>query len=215
MEESTNSNEEQSSVLRTLIDRAREGDEQARNELFSKCRGYLNVIAQSHMESWMATKVDTSDLIQQTMLEAHRGFEKFRGNSEGEWLAWLRQILQNNTVDVIRHYKGAAKRDVSREQIASAMGGDDASRQYFDPELSAASPSGIVMQHEAELELAAAIDGLSEDYRRVIILRSLQKLSFDEVAARMDRSGPATQMLWARAIKQLEKNLNQHPATDA
>lgn len=196
------------SSLRAILEKARAGDEDARNELFSRCRAYLNVIAQSQLETWMTTKVDTSDLIQQTMLEAHRGFEKFRGNSDGEWLAWLRQILQNNTVDLIRHYKGAAKRDVSRERIASTMAGENDSRPYFDPELSAATPSGVVMQHEAELELAAAIEQLNDDYRRVIILRSLQRMPFDEVAERMDRSRTATQMLWTRAVKQLEKHLN-------
>ena len=50
----------------------------------------------------MRPRIDASDIVQQTLLEAHRGLGKFTGESEGEWLAWLRQILTHNTQDFIR-----------------------------------------------------------------------------------------------------------------
>ena len=49
------------------------------------------------------------------MLEAFRDFERFGGNSEQEWLAWLKRILAHNAADFIRRYRGTAKRQARRE----------------------------------------------------------------------------------------------------
>ena len=95
-------------ALEQLIERAQSGDMDARNTLFEKCRNYIGFLARSHVESWIQAKVDSSDLVQQTLLEAHTGFEKFQGQSEGEWLAWLKQILRHNATDYVRRF-GAAK----------------------------------------------------------------------------------------------------------
>ncbi len=110
------------SVLITLLQRSRAGDTAAREELFTKCRNYVNLVARAQVESWMRTKIDASDLVQQTLLEAHRGFDDFCGTTEAEWLAWLRQILSHNTQDFIRRYKSADKRDVNREVALRARG---------------------------------------------------------------------------------------------
>ena len=59
-------------------------------------------------------KEGASDIVQQTMLEAHRDFERFQGGSGQEWLAWLRRILAHNAADIIRHYRGTAKRQAGR-----------------------------------------------------------------------------------------------------
>ena len=85
-----------------LLTRARAGDAAARDALFERCRNYVAVVARTQVESWMRPRIDASDIVQQTLLEAHRGLAKFAGDSEGEWLAWLRQILTHNTQDFIR-----------------------------------------------------------------------------------------------------------------
>ena len=63
------------------------------------------------------------------------------------------------------------------------------------------------MRMERDLEIADSIAGLSEDHREVIVLRSLERLPFDEVARRMGRSRPAVQMLWTRAVRSLQEIL--------
>src|SRR6478672_8877122 len=93
------------SILAPLLAKARAGDVAARDELFARCRSYINLVARTQVESWMRTKVDASDLVQQTMLEAYRGFPQFDGGTEGEWLAWLRKILSHNTHDFIRRMR--------------------------------------------------------------------------------------------------------------
>jgi RNA polymerase sigma-70 factor (ECF subfamily) len=194
------------SIVVTLLSRARAGDETARDELFAKCRNYVALIARTQVESWMQTKVDASDLVQQTLLEAHRGFHNFRGETEAEWLAWLRTILGHNTHDFIRRYK-TDKRRVHKEVRLQMPAGDQSASFFHDPPSAEPTPSQIIVQHEREIELADALAQLAEDYQEVIVLRNLQRLPFEEVAHRMHRSRPAVQMLWMRAIRKLQQRM--------
>jgi len=196
------------SLVLKLLTSARAGDDAARDALFAKCRNYVALIARTNVESWMQTKVDASDLVQQTLLEAHRGFADFRGETEAEWLGWLRKILHHNTHDFIRQYKGTDKRRIQKEVRLQQSAGDQSGSFFYDPPGHEETPSQIIAQHEQQIELADAIAQLSDDHREVIILRNLQRLPFDEVAARMERSRPAVQMLWMRAVQKLKEVLS-------
>src|SRR6476620_5600855 len=98
-----------------LLARARAGDGAARDQLFARCRDFLGLAARARVEAKLRAKVDASDLVQQTLLEAHRGFGRFQGATEAEWLAWLRRILDHNAADFVRRYRGTGKRQVGRE----------------------------------------------------------------------------------------------------
>ena len=188
-----------------LLALARQGDTHARNQLFTLCRGYIAVAAKAEMASWLRAKVDASDLIQQTLLEAHRGLDEFRGQTEAEWLGWLRRILSNNAADFVRRFHGVEKRRASRE-VSLECGGDEsqAGLQLSD---GGDSPSEVLQRRELQLQVADAVAKLSEDHQQVIILRNMQRLPFEEIAEQMGRSRPATQMLWMRAVKRLQELL--------
>src|SRR5262245_64412820 len=83
--------------------------------LFTQCRNYLTVLARAQVEKRLQAKVDASDLVQQTLLEAYRDFRNFRGGTEAEWLAWLRRILAHNAANFIRHWQTTGKRQARRE----------------------------------------------------------------------------------------------------
>ncbi len=198
------------SVLVQLLDQARGGDVAAQDRLFATCRNYLAIVARAEVESWLQAKVDASDLVQQTMLDAHRGLANFRGATEAEWLGWLRQILSHNAADFVRHYGATAKRQVRQEvRLGLADSGNHwpASAASAEPAAPDETPSKLLARHETELELADAIAALSSDHQEVIVLRNLERLPFDEVARRMGRSRPAVQMLWMRAVENLQKKL--------
>ncbi len=190
----------------SLLQRARTGDRQALDRLFAVCRNYMNIVARTQVESWLQAKFDPSDLVQQTLLEAYRGFEGFEGGTEAEWLVWLRRILTRNAVDLARHYGATEKRRVSREASLGTPGQDSAPG-VPEPMDCQDSPSKLLLSKERELFLADALTRLDDDYREVILLRNLQGLPFDEVAQRMQRSRPAVQMLWMRAIRKLQELL--------
>lgn len=196
-----------SGELRSCLAKAKDGDQVARDRLFAACRSYLGLMARANVEPWMRGKMDASDIVQQTLLDAHRDFEDFRGQTYQEWLAWLRQILNHNACDAAHHYRVAAKRAVWREVPLNGNRGDDSQSPGFEPPSPGDSPSQIAIHNERELLLAEAIDQLPEDYREVIIMRNIQRLSFAEVAEQLGRTRPAAQMLWMRAIQNLKSLL--------
>ena len=161
------------------------------------------------MESWVQAKLDPSDLVQQSMLEAYRAFGTFQGKTEAEWLAWLRRILMHNATDLARHFGGTDKRQISLEV---SLGGPECGGRLqnpLEPADDGMSPSEQLLLCERELQLAEGLARLPADHRQVILLRNLQGLPFDEVAQRMGRSRPATQMLWMRALRGLQAILKE------
>jgi RNA polymerase sigma-70 factor, ECF subfamily len=81
-----------------LLTMARQGNTQAMGQLFDLYRQYLKLLAHMEIDKRFQAKIDPSDIVQETFLEAHRDFSKFRGNTERELMAWLRQILAGNLV---------------------------------------------------------------------------------------------------------------------
>jgi RNA polymerase sigma-70 factor, ECF subfamily len=203
----TPTNDGEQPPVALLLEKARHGDAAARNELFEKCRAYVSVVARAQVSSWLQAKVDHSDLVQQTLLEAHRGLDNFRGTTDGEWLAWLRRIVTTNAADFVRRYATADKRRAAREVSLDAGRRDDSSYSLRDPSDSGPTPSQIVLRREEELKISQAIAELPEDYQEVIVLRNLERLPFDEIARRLGRSRPAAQMLWMRAIRKLQETV--------
>jgi RNA polymerase sigma-70 factor (ECF subfamily) len=193
-----------------LIEKARQGDADCRERLFGLCRSYLGFVARSQVESWLRVKVDASDLVQQTMLEAHRDFARFQGASEQEWLAWLRKIMAHNAADFVRRYRGTAKRQARRE-LRFRDPADTTASGVLEPAAPCATPSQEFLRLDNELRVSAALAELPPDYQEVIVLRNLQRLPFNDVAERMHRSRPAVQMLWMRAIRKLQEALGDEP----
>ena len=196
----------QSVQVSQLIQQARQGDQQCRQQLFELCRSYLAFVARAQVESWLRCKVDASDLVQETFLEAHRDFDRFQGASEQEWLAWLRKILSHNVADFVRQYRGTEKRQERREirladPARSSLGGAP------EPAAPTPTPSQEFLRLDRDLRVTAALAQLPADYQEVIVLRNLERLSFNEVAEQMGRSRPAVQMLWMRAIRKLQQLL--------
>jgi RNA polymerase sigma-70 factor, ECF subfamily len=187
-----------------LIEKARQGDAECRDKLFALCRSYLGFAARSQVETWLQRKVDASDLVQETMLEAYRDFDRFEGRTEGEWLAWLKKILRHNAADFVRRYHGTAKRAAGKE-VPFRDPDDSLARGAPEPAAPQATPSQEFLRIDDELRVTAALAEMPPDYQEVIVLRNLERLPFNEVAERMDRTRPAVQMLWLRAIRKLQE----------
>lgn len=167
---------------------------------------YLHLLAETQLDPRLRVRCSPSDLVQETLLEAHRDFPQFRGRSEGEFVAWLRQILVNNLIVAARRHFKAGKRDVRREVSLDRMRADaDASVASLAALVPARepSPSAEVQRQEFIVAMADRVAGLPADYREVIVMRHLRGSSFAEIAASMHRSEGAVRMLWLRAIAEL------------
>jgi RNA polymerase sigma-70 factor (ECF subfamily) len=188
-----------------LLREAKAGDAAILGRLLELYRRYLALLARVQIGRRLQGKVDASDLVQETFLDAHRNFDRFRGGSEAEFVCWLRQILAGNLADMMRRYLGAQGRDVRLErEIQDAL---DQSSVLLDRALMApqSSPSQQAVRREQGVLLADALDQLSEDYREVLVLRHLEGLPFPEVARRMGRSQDSVEKLWMRGLARLRQ----------
>lgn len=190
-----------------LLQQARGGNEKALGQLLESYTRYLTLLARVQIGRRLQGKVDPSDVVQETFLEAHRQIANFRGNSEGELVAWLRRILAGQIALTLRRFLGTKGRDLKLERELAAQ--LDQSSEILDGGLVASNstPSQHASRREQALLLADALDRLPEDYREVIILRHLEGLSFAEVSQRMERSEDSVQKLWVRALANLRRSL--------
>jgi RNA polymerase sigma-70 factor (ECF subfamily) len=190
-----------------LLPAARAGDAAVRGQLLESYRSYLKLLARLELGRRLQSKLDASDVVQEAFLHAHRVFDQFRGATEAELTAWLRQVLSTKLADQLRHYVGAKQRDVRLERdLAQNL---DQSSQAPDRSLVArqSSPSRQAARREQAVLLADALERLPEDYREVIVLHQLEDLPFPEVARRMVRSLDSVRNLWPRALARLRRLL--------
>jgi len=187
-----------------LIRAARAGDRQALGALFGLYRNYLRLLARAGLDGTLGAKADPSDAVQEALLLAFRDFGKFRGKTEAELVAWLRQILSHSLAKLARRYRGTAARDVARERGAIAGSLERSSAALCNLLASPApSLSQAAIERERSVVLADALAELADDQREVIILRFFRQLPWDEVAREMSRSADAARMLSARALRAL------------
>ncbi len=176
-------------------------------------RDYLRLLARTQLGPRLQAKLDASDVVQQTILQAHEARGQFRGTTEAEKLAWLRAILANVLAAAARRFEAGA-RDVARER--SLQGDLDLSASRLDGLLAAegSSPSQRAVRGEELLRLAAALNRLPEDQRRVVELHHLQGLAVAEAAERMGRTRAAVVGLLYRGLKTLRQLLHEPPGDE-
>jgi RNA polymerase sigma-70 factor (ECF subfamily) len=190
---------ESDEVNHELIERARSGDQAALGELLEKYRGLLWRLADQGLDDRAAGRIDASDVVQQTCLSVHRLILKFDGQDPAQFVAWLRQIHENNIRNAARNQLHAAKRDVDREKRVP-----DAD-VYSDRR---ATPSQFVVRNEESDRLASAIEKLPPDEREALERRYLNDESMTDIAAAMGLTRSALVWLMNRAMTNLRKHLD-------
>jgi len=188
---------------------ARDGSENAMGQMLESCRGYLLLIARQELDPALVPKGSASDLVQETLLDALRGFRQFQGHTEAELLGWLRKLLLNNLASFARRYRGTEKRQLAREAHLASPG--SSVPNPGEPRGSIPSPSDQAMQREEAEALETAIARLPEDYQQVLTLRYLEDRSFEEIGEQMQRSANAVRKLWTRAVERLQRELETPP----
>jgi RNA polymerase sigma-70 factor (ECF subfamily) len=190
-----------------LLAEARTGGPDALGPLLEPYRNYLRLLARLELGRHLQGKLDASDVVQDTFLEAHRHFGQFRGTSEPQLTQWLRQILAGKVANLLRHHLGTQARDARRERAgtvdlerSSAM----LAQGLFSP---VSSPSQQAARREQAVLVADALERLPEDYRDVLLLRHWEGLTFTAIAQRLGRSEDAIEKLWLRALARLRREM--------
>ena len=171
-------------------------------------RQYLLLLARVRLDPRLKGKLDASDVVQQTLLEAHQGMGQFRGRSVAEQAAWLRQILARNLANAVRDL-GRAKRDVARERSLDAALDQSASRLEAWLAAEQSSPSQRVERHERAVLLAEALATLPETQREAVVLRHWHGWSLAEIASHLGTTTAGVTGLLHRGLKKLRKQLQE------
>ena len=169
-------------------------------------RDYLRFLARAQMDRRLAGKFDPSDIVQQTMLQAHRAQNDFRGTSSEQYAAWLRKILAHNLADATRDF-GREKRDIHRERsLEASLAASSLKLEQFLAS-DGNSPSHNIRSEECGRQLATAMDSLSDAQREAIILQYWEGCTLKEIGDQLDRSESAVAGLLHRGLKKLRQML--------
>jgi len=188
--------------VRTLISRARDGDRDALGYLLEHHRPYLKLLARRMIGERLESRLDESDIVQQTCLSVFGRIEGFDGDEPDQFVAWLRTIHEHNVRNVLRDHVSTQKRTVNREQ---ALGADDVAREIVPAQQS--SPSQRLMQGERAVRLAAALQKLAPDQREAVRLRYLEGWSLAEISEHTGRTKHSIAGLIKRGLSGLRIEL--------
>lgn len=167
-----------------ILARARRGELDAFEELVRQYEKRVYAVALRSSGS----PEDAADITQEVFLRAWRSIESFRGDSG--FSTWLFRITMNLCVDHARH------KHAQPQTQPLVVGEEDAERPIPDP---APTPEEHLENSELGRELAAALDEVSEEHRRIVLLRDVSGLSYTEIAEVLEISEGTVKSRLSRA----------------
>ncbi len=176
--------------------------EDAPHRPLEEFRSYLVLLARAQLGPGPGERINASDVVQQTLLEAHARIHQFQGD-DSALAAWLRRALVNNLRDAWRAQR-RDKRDVRREQpLEEAV--EQSAAGLAGVLAGPSSPSQQAVRNEDLLRLADAVARLPEPQREAVVLHHLQGCSLSETARRLGRTDAAVAGLLHRGLKRLRE----------
>ena len=164
-------------------------------------RPVLVTIAQAMISPAYRGDIEASDLVQQTLLEAHAGAGTLDPLDEGPFFGWLRKALQNNMLDAVKRLN-TQKHDVGRRVRESEL---EESFARLEQVLAGdeTSPSQLASRNEQIATMLASLQELPDKQRMAVIMKHFQGLSLKEVATSLDLSESAAAGLLHRGRQNL------------
>lgn len=161
---------------RVLVERARAGDLQAFEALVRQYQRWVFTLALR----MVGDRGDAEDVAQEVFLKAYRGLRGFRGGSR--FSTWLYAIASNHCLNHLAGREYQARRAARTAAAADGHGG--ALPPPLDRVADAApGPDALLERHELRLAIQRGLLELPERHRIVIILRDIQGMSYEDIAA--------------------------------
>lgn len=177
-------------------------DGQDRGWPLERYREYLHLLARLQLDTRLRSKLDSSDIVQQTLLRAYQGLDAFHGRSVTELVAWLRTILAHTVANELWRFR-RGKRDVALERSIEAAVEDSSARLEAWLAADYSSPSEQAAWQEQSLRLAQALAELPPEQREIIELHHLNGLTLADIADQLGRTRPAVAGLLRRGLERL------------
>lgn len=160
-----------------LVARCQAGDTRAFNELVTRYRGKIYAM----IYNMVRNEQDAWDLAQDGFLKAWKSIARFRGQSS--FYTWLYRIAMNVTIDWLRK-----KQVESGTEFDDSIGLNNIEPGAATAPKAEALPHQKLEQDEIRNRINAAIEKLSPEHRAVILMREMDGLQYDEIAAALDCS---------------------------
>lgn len=179
-----------------LVRRVQGGDRAACEALFGRYRERVLAIARVRLSAGLRRHFESVDILQEALLEALRGLERFEMRDESSLIRWLAVLVERRIAARAR-----ALRAVKRAQ-PEAVGDPQAPGR--EREGSGPSPSSEAMAHEQSARVQGALAELPERHRELILLRDYAGATWETIAGELGLASPdAARMLHARALVKL------------
>jgi RNA polymerase sigma-70 factor (ECF subfamily) len=164
------------------------------------------LLARLQLDRRLRSKLDPSDIVQETMLRAWKDLDQFRGTTDAEFSAWLRQILARELSDKFRRFTRPGRNVKLERTIHAAL---ERSSSCLEALLGdkGNGPEKQAEHREQLIHLAAALDTLPADQQQAVELRYFDQLSVAEIGSVMNRSQKSVGGLLSRGIVALRSNL--------
>jgi RNA polymerase sigma-70 factor, ECF subfamily len=167
-------------------------------------RAYLRLLARVRFPALLQAKIDPSDLVQQTLLNAHRAADQFQGHTIAEQTAWLRRIFANTLANAVRDYT-RDMRDVGLERSLQATLDQSSARIEAWLASDHTPPVEMAERNEQLLSLADHLSELPEVQREVLLLRYCEGWSLASIAAHLGRTRSSVASLLRRGLADLKE----------
>ncbi len=185
---------------RELVALAKNGDKSALNQLYRVYMERVRWMLRLRMSKELRSKLESMDLVQDTLIHALNGLDDFTYKNEGDFLRWLSKIAENELRGSLKKLH-ADKRDIRKEVQLDNYGLTTTGGVVGTPgPIQATTPSVIMSRKEDLDKLEKAIDDLKPEYKKVIVLAKIDGLSYKEIGERLGKSVDAVGMLLSRAI---------------
>ena len=200
----------QSPETEELLERATRGDQQAIGQLLTRYRSRLRQMVMVRMDPRLKSRIDPSDVVQEALMDASRMLPEYLRDRPLPYYPWLRQVAWQRLYDLHVQHVQAKKRSVAREG-AEAMILSDASIVQLAERVVAAgtSPSMNLFRKELRRRVREALGQMKAEDREVLVLRYLEQLDANEIAAIVGISKDAVNMRHLRALKRLRGLLHE------
>jgi RNA polymerase sigma-70 factor (ECF subfamily) len=171
---------------------------------------YLLLLARWQIPLMLCGRLDPADLVQETLLRAHRNWSQFRGDTTAQLRGWLRKILQNVLIESIREALGRQGEKAVPIPLQRLVE-ESSLRLERLLEANESTPSQKLMREEQLARLARALRQLPEDQRQAVQFHHLDGQSLTEVGKLLGRSKEAVAGLLFRGLRKLRDALQDPP----
>lgn len=195
-------------ILRLATTPGNTVENQAFNSILMKYRDRLLKIVTLRLGSQLQGRVDASDIVQDTYVEASRTLDKYLQNPSMPVFLWLRRLAGEKLIQANRFHVDAKKRSTGREVSIDREMPQACSRSLASQLMaSGTSPSGVAIKNEDKRRLEAALLRLDPIDREVLVLRHFEQLTSRESAIVLKMEYEAVKKRYTRALSKLERIL--------